>query len=929
MVDEVTAAVMRPFNMAAWLSQGMDYLGKFTHTDSYEKVSWVYAAASKTADTISQIPIIFKGKNTGEPIPDQHPVSILFNPPSGFLIPSMSSLIKTSMLQRELFGESFWAFRSDGTVEPIFGGFMQPVFIPGSRDVAGWRFDDGRKREFFRLEDILFYKYPHPIDPLRGMPPLTAARWAIEQDINMTAWNAANFKNGVRPKIVVTAKQGITPKQRQDIREEVKKNNAGLPGEEIMIIGGNVEVETVTQNLRDLEFANGREMTREEILAVMDVPPSLVGVYRFANYANARFQGQQFYFNKVLPITSELEEIVTQQLEMLGFSDVQMEFDHSDIIDQFMPIKDRADAAKVLVDMGVPLEAALDASKIELNDALMNPQPPSGEGGRPDSQNPPELPSTPSTPSEPFLSADKVDDLSVLRLSSYAWDLLEARAIRPIKKFTDIYLNDLLRDVKNDPEFFHVDVGMWRRILEQTLEPVTSKIIFAGWNVVDAEITGKAAMLEIAKAPIDTLFDQPSIDDFDVDALGATVSELTRSFSGAAGTIATDVERRVSRGLAEGLSLKEIENSLSDLFDSPRWSRVISRQVVGGTYNTGRFLGMLNKGIAQHRWQSMRDGNERPTHSLEHGNVQTIGMPFPVTGLRYPHDPLGRSSEIYGCRCISVPVTKRTGKSKRLERVFAKREIVGSFFETLKQAFDGHRVPGWKSIKNVDQAMAVKAGNELGDYFRNVFVPNNKVTSELGENLLGLVEASGVNKDKVIENVSSLLGRMTPLTREIKIEINPSLGFRSSGNTIFIPKSVADDFVRVFEKGQFDPFNDIQNISGSMYFQLGVILERENRKIMKQFLNKRIDRKAPLSPVRATGDPNAKLPFKVFDSNMPHPLMGADLKDESTLITPFIYMIMGNSIHGEFQEQRTLGEWFLSDPPSFDKVIDTLWEDEE
>jgi len=45
-------------------------------------------------------------------------------------------------------------------------------------------------------------------------------------------------------------------------------------------------------NQKDMDFIQQKKMSREEICSVFKVPPALIGLFEYANYANAREQEQ-------------------------------------------------------------------------------------------------------------------------------------------------------------------------------------------------------------------------------------------------------------------------------------------------------------------------------------------------------------------------------------------------------------------------------------------------------------------------------------------------------------------------------------------------------------------------------------------------------------------------------------------------------------
>ena len=75
----------------------------------------------------------------------------------------------------------------------------------------------------------------------------------------------------------------------------------------IAVLEEGLKYKPVSLSPRDMEFLKQRKLCREEICAVFKVPPALVGLYEYANYANAEHQNKAFWQKAIIPKLHKLE----------------------------------------------------------------------------------------------------------------------------------------------------------------------------------------------------------------------------------------------------------------------------------------------------------------------------------------------------------------------------------------------------------------------------------------------------------------------------------------------------------------------------------------------------------------------------------------------------------------------------------------------
>ena len=129
----------------------------------------------------------------------REPVAKCFSPPREGSIWTTSEMIKKQVLHMGLFGESFMIPVMKGRypvkIELVNPLMAQPKLTKDGKDIQYWEVTeiDGEgntKKVKYPVDKIVQWKRPNPYSHVRGLAPLTAARLAVEQDLNMATWNA-------------------------------------------------------------------------------------------------------------------------------------------------------------------------------------------------------------------------------------------------------------------------------------------------------------------------------------------------------------------------------------------------------------------------------------------------------------------------------------------------------------------------------------------------------------------------------------------------------------------------------------------------------------------------------------------------------------------------------------------------------------------
>lgn len=256
-----------------------------------------------------------------------HPLQALFEEPNPYQ--SGLQLFKYTLLWFHVRGEVFWVktdaqgmpgSKSGNPPErlwPIGPDCFEPILSNGTvGELVGWKFTPPKWMPGFKanmrvgldLEDVIQFKDPNPRDPLRGMSRLTAIAQGIETDLLSRSYEQNLLANQSVPKGVLTH-DGDLPKEKRDEflrqwREEFEgPDNAGRTA----LLANGFKYDALGLSPVDLNFLEARRMSREEILAVMSTPPSIVGLTDVTNYATGLAQKKEYWEGHVVPSMREIE----------------------------------------------------------------------------------------------------------------------------------------------------------------------------------------------------------------------------------------------------------------------------------------------------------------------------------------------------------------------------------------------------------------------------------------------------------------------------------------------------------------------------------------------------------------------------------------------------------------------------------------------
>lgn len=285
--------------------------------DGYLRNAVAYRCVRMVAEAAASIPL--KTGHAGAAALLRHPGPELA--PAGFLEAVFSELLLSGNAFVEavrLPGESAVA-----ALFPLRSGAVRPV-----TDARGWveawaiRGRTGQERMVRRDGEgwlpLLQVKLYHPADDLMGLPPLAAARRALDLHNASADWAKSLIDNAAKPSGALVYGGGgrMPPDQFDRLKEELEASfsgaaNAGRP----LLLEGGLEWQALSLSPAEMDFQATRAAAAREIALALGVPPMLLGIPGDNTYANYREANLAFWRMTVLPLAGRVAEALSRWLD--------------------------------------------------------------------------------------------------------------------------------------------------------------------------------------------------------------------------------------------------------------------------------------------------------------------------------------------------------------------------------------------------------------------------------------------------------------------------------------------------------------------------------------------------------------------------------------------------------------------------------------
>ncbi len=658
-IDESTVGCSFP-------NKASERVSKYSLRDAYRVVSWVYACINAIAEAISGVPLEFwdsQDLDTRQPLGEEHPIRKVFYPPKPYEIPTLEDFIKQIYINLGIFGEAFVPYEFKGSKPenvPIRNPYLfEAVLNDNTGDVEKWKMQiiGGQgatgKEKILRPDQLMHIKYYDPYNRHRGLSPLNAGRLPIEQEINMSVWNAGFFQGGIRNPVVILLKHmlGSGPARTQFLQNIKNQYMGFVKGHGPLVIEGGADARPLLSSIKDLDFIEGKSLTREEICALYGVPPAQVGIFRYANYANSREQTRLFWVNTLIPKMRILRNTLQSSLLDLYYPDVFVDWDwarieaiREDPVSEATAQNLHAAAANVYYNMGYTKEEIatilddIDLAQDSGEDMPEEePEAPPEDGGEGEEEEPVEesiLQIRTDADGTLIEASHRIYGIYTQLYQNKVLDIYTKQYVSFLKTFTKTVINEGIKGKE-------IDQAKWQKHWIESIRPLMKSIYYEGVRQAAVEHSNPARILGsfgVRGLKIDDL------------VAGEDPNRSIDFFSRA-----TSSKSFVITGALLGYLRSPSANILSETPDAvilPLVSIAEAQWAVSRIYHHGKIVAGSVLGVEKHAWASWKCPIE--------GHDQMTGMvvtPWEEFNKELMHPNSGtKSAPVTACTCTVFPI---------------------------------------------------------------------------------------------------------------------------------------------------------------------------------------------------------------------------------------------------------------------------------
>lgn len=278
--------------------------GVYVSEESAMRLAAVFACIQKISRTVAQIPlhVLKKDGRGGRAHATEHPLFyLLHRQPNRF----MTSYQFRQMMQAGVTARGNAVAK---VVRDNAGRVAEIIPIPADRvrfEVAGnslrYHFLEGSKEIPWPTENVLHLR-GLVTDGLIGLSPIRAARETIGEGIAAQNFGAGFYKRGMTLSYALVHPGKLGQEVVKNIKESLVEAYAGhKKAHQVIVLEEGMELKPVGISPEDAQWIETRRFNREEIAAIFDLPPHMIGSLERATFNNIEMMSLEFVLYSLTP----------------------------------------------------------------------------------------------------------------------------------------------------------------------------------------------------------------------------------------------------------------------------------------------------------------------------------------------------------------------------------------------------------------------------------------------------------------------------------------------------------------------------------------------------------------------------------------------------------------------------------------------------
>lgn len=167
----------------------------------------------------------------------------------------------------------------------------------------------------YSIQNLVRDLNPNPENPYAGRSIIAAAAVTVDTDEQMKDWNRRMFANSARPSLLVEVPEQLETETFNRFKQQIEDITSGTENaHKPLILEGGAKASPYMLSQSDLDFLASRKFSKDEILAMFRVSPSMLGMTENVNRSTA--ESAEYVFSKyvVLPRIRQFVSVINSQL---------------------------------------------------------------------------------------------------------------------------------------------------------------------------------------------------------------------------------------------------------------------------------------------------------------------------------------------------------------------------------------------------------------------------------------------------------------------------------------------------------------------------------------------------------------------------------------------------------------------------------------
>lgn len=282
---------------------------------------WVGRAVNIYSTTLASVPFKwFLEDSTGDRVEVLNGPAQLLAQPNPW---QSSNVLRTlTHMDLALNGNAFWEIIPDSKKIPRVIIRLRPdrVTVVQDKDgfIEGYKHWVNGKKRVIPHELVVHFIIPDPTNEFYGAGPMETAWGPYERDTAANNFNLEFYRKGAKPSGIISIDRNLGDREFKSLQSRLIAMHSGVKNaSRWLLLESGMKAEPWSQSFKDMDFKEMRKMSREEIIAMFGIPPSLMGLFEFANYANVKEQIRIYWEYTAFPALISFESQLNTDLAPL------------------------------------------------------------------------------------------------------------------------------------------------------------------------------------------------------------------------------------------------------------------------------------------------------------------------------------------------------------------------------------------------------------------------------------------------------------------------------------------------------------------------------------------------------------------------------------------------------------------------------------